>query len=497
MLRTPALLFALTLLAAQVWAAPQSAESEIVRLADGTLLHGEILEFDEATGILLKRVDNGGTLQLRWEHLPLAEVKRLKASRGFLGEEPEPWLVSVARLVLANGTTELGVLVEDGRSDVFTLRRRHGTDSFPRQYVRAVESAKVDGLAVYSPADLYQLIVAERGVPASAEQHFDLAVVCEGASLHAQALEHYTAAQQLDAAYRRELIATRLQRAKVRVENVAETAQLDGIRNRLYKKQFDEALEAVAAFRTQYPTSSQLGDLAQLEADIGRERLRHYAEKAVPDYYSFLGKSLFEIARNPQMTIDAAQELLETSVHEEIVARLASNYRMSPQGVEELWRERRGGSVRTAGYGSGTFILGAAKALRLLGPDAESKAGAAESSEAVDPDDLQARIEEVLKKRQQEAAARAEASQAAKALKGGLSPDQWWEQATFDDRQRWLTAWYAEFSGHLEALRAKFNDCRICNGLGTIQGVNEKNEVVTVACSTCKGLKSERLVNFR
>ncbi len=36
-----------------------------------------------------------------------------------------------------------------------------------------------------------------------------------------------------------------------------------------------------------------------------------------------------------------------------------------------------------------------------------------------------------------------------------------------------------------------------CNGLGTIQGVNEKNEVVPVTCTTCKGLKSERLVNFR
>jgi len=46
------------------------AAAEIVRLKDGTLLHGDIVSFDEATGFRLHRVDTGGEVSLRWEHLP-------------------------------------------------------------------------------------------------------------------------------------------------------------------------------------------------------------------------------------------------------------------------------------------------------------------------------------------------------------------------------------------------------------------------------------------
>lgn len=483
---------AVALLLLATLAAP--AAGEIVRLRDGTLLHGEVVRFDEGSGLRLRRVDTGGELELRWEHLPPDEVRRLKAARGFTGDDVQPWLVPVVHLVLKNGTTETGVLVEGGRADAYTLRRRSGTDSFPRQYVRSVEPDRVEGLSVYAPDELYAQITAELGAPADAAGQFALAVACEGAQLHERAREHYEAARQLDPALKPELIAQRIARLGIRIEDRAETAELDAIRNRLYKKQFDAALAACAAFRAAWPASRQLGDLTLLEAQIGREREAHYAARIISDYYSFLGKTLGELAREADLGLGPAMELLEQGVHGEIVARLASSYAMSEETVEALWAARSGGSVRTAGYGTGTFILGEERALDWVGSDDAAPAAAA----APDPDaDLEARIAKALEKRAEEARKKARQAASDRALDEGLKPEDWWAAAPTDDRVRWLSAYYAEFSGHVEVVRAKPRPCRQCTGTGSVEALNEKGEVIQDTCPVCKGLEVERLVNYR
>jgi hypothetical protein len=470
--------------------------AEIIRLRDGTLVHGRIVDFNEAVGFTLERVDTGGVVTLRWENLPASEVRRIKESRGFTGEDPQPWLVNVVHLVLRNGTTETGVLVDDGRRDVYTLRRRQGVESFPRQYVKSVESGRVDGLAVYAPTDLYQVILEELGVPSSAAEHLRMAVACEGAGLYEGGRDHYGAVQQLDPALKKELVAQRLERVRIKIEDRAETEFIDGIRNRLYKNEFDEALLLVGAFRERYPASRQLGDLAGLEGEIGRRRHEHYAARIISDYHSFLGKTLGEIARNDAMTLGAALELMESSVHEEVVERLSRTYGMDAALVESLWVERSGGSVRTSSYGTGTFILGPDKALDWIGAGED---GAEDETvpEPEEADDLEARIKKVLEQRAREAASRQKSAASRKTLSEGITPDEWWQRASTDDRERWLVAYYAEFGGHLGVLRAKPRDCRICSAQGVIEVFNEKNEIEAQTCPTCKGLKFERIVNYR
>ena len=471
------------------------ARAEIVKLKDGTLLHGEIIAFDEGTGIRLRRVDTGGEVSLTWEHLPPEEVKRLKAERGFTGDEVQPFVVNVVNLVLKNGTTETGVLVEGGRPDAFTIKRRSGTDSFPRQFVRSVEPGKADAQSIYQPEELYGVIRAQLGDPVDAAANFEMAVACEGAGLYEQSRTHYEAAKALDPKLKPELIAQRLERLGVKIENRAETAEIDEIRSRLFRKEYDEALTAAASFRKTYPQSRQLADLTALEAQIGHERQAHYGAKIISDYFSLLGKTIGTLARKEGLTIGAAQELLTESVHKDIVTRLAEGYHMTPDGVEQLWKDRAGGSVRTSGYGTGTFILGAERALKWVGSDEEDTA--APDVKPAGNDDLEQRIKDALKKKEDEAKKRASDSAASKVLQEGTTPDQWWAAASTDDRVRWLTSYYAEFSEHLTVLRAKPRICRNCNAVGTVPGQNEKGEVVPVPCPTCKGLKFERLINFR
>ena len=470
---------------------------EVVRLKDGTLVHGEIQDFEEGTGFTLLRADNGGLLKLRWENLGPAEVRRIKESRGFTGEDTPPFLVNVVHLVMKNGTTETGLLVDDGKRDAYTLKRRSGTDSFPKQFVANVESGRVEGLSVYAPEDLYRVILDEQGAPSTAADHLRVAVACDGAGLYEQAFEHYQLVQQLDPKLKPELIATRVQRARIRIEDKAETAVLDEIRNRLYKNQFDEALAMVADFKQTYPASRQLGDLSALQAEIGRRRHDHYADKIVSDYFAFLGKSLGEIARKDGMTLGVALETLDNAVHEEVIQKLAASYGMTEEGVSQMWASRQGGSVRTSSYGTGTFILGKQKALNWIGADDASKDEPDAAAEPAAGDDLEDRIEKLLKKRQEEASKRAKESASGQELSEGVTPDEWWAAATSDERTQFLTAYYAESSKQLKVLRTKPRNCRICEGLGTVEMTNDKGEVEALTCQTCKGLKYERLVNYR
>lgn len=483
------------LLGVLLLAAPAAAE--IVRLKDGTLVHGEIEAFDEGTGFTLRLADTGGVVELRWEHLGTGEVRRIKESRGFTGEDVEPYLVNVVHLVLSNGTTETGRLVDDGRQDVFTLKRRSGTDSFPRQYVGSVESGKAEGLSIYAPEELYGVILDEQGSPSTAAGHLAVAVACEGAGLYEHALEHYQLVQQLDPKLKAELIATRVDRARIRIEDKAETAVLDEIRNRLYKNQFDEALAMVADFKQTYPDSRQLGELTALQAEVGRRRHDHYADRIVSDYFAFLGKSLGEIARKDGMTLGVALETLDAAVHDEVIRKLAAAYKVTEETAAQMWAARQGGSVRTASYGTGTFILGKQKALAWVGKDDEAGADDPADTAPAEDDDLEDRIEKLLKKRQDEASKRAKESAAGQELSEGITPDEWWAAATTDERQHFLTAYYAENAKQLKVLRAKPRNCRFCEGLGTIEMMNDKGEVEARTCQTCKGLKYERLVNFR
>lgn len=474
---------------------PQAAE--IVQLRDGTLVHGEIVRFDESSGITIERADNGGVVSLGWEHLPAAEVQRIKASRGFTGEETQLYTVPVTHLILRNGTTETGLRVEAERSDVISLRRRGQVDSFPKSQIAALETGRVEGRAVLTPDELYLRLTDAVGEAVDAAGHFQLALACEGAGLLELAREHYLTARELDGRLKVELLAAKLAWLQIKIEDAAETAALDEIRHRLYRRQYELCAEMAAAFRVDYPESRQLGDLIELEADIER-RKREYRGKGITSaYFALLDRRITRLARDLELSLDVARELIETVVHEEIMVSLGEDYQMSPETVQELWGERRGGSVRSFAYGTGTFILGQAKALEFgRFDDNDEPDGSADEDEIEeDFDDL---VERVKRQRQQQAARRQSARRGSGVLDDeGPSPDEWWQQQSAEDRQRWLLAYYAEASGQLRVLEARPRDCRRCDARGYIEGTNVDDEVIRITCPVCKGLKFERLVRCR
>ena len=474
-----------------------SATAEIVRLKDGSLLHGTITEFDESTGLTLQRVDTGGIVRLRWEHLPAIEIKRIKSARGFTGEDAAPWMVEVVHLVMRNGTTESGILEEDGDDSRYTLRRRGSRDTFPRGQVRSVETGQVEGLEVYTPEELYLLIVEARGAPTDAVRHLALAIACEGAKLYDAAGDHYRTVAELDPRMKSELVASRLSQLDIKLEDAVETAAIDEIRTALYRRRFEEARELAGAFRETYATSRQMGDLIALEGEIARRKKEYFGKRIAADYFDELEQRIDRLARDKTLQLDDVRELCEGSVHPELISDLSQAYVMTSPLVQDLWDARRGGSVRTSSYTDGTFILGKDKALdfgRFEVVEDEAGAGAADEQIEEGFDDL---VEKVKAKREALAQQRKTASRGAALEDFGLTPDEWWAVADTDVRRRWIMAYYAEFSGSLRVIEAKARNCRRCEGGGIVDGTNEKGEPVEEVCPICKGLKKERVIRAR
>jgi hypothetical protein len=475
-------------------AVPISAE--IVQLRDGTLVHGEIVDFDESSGITIERVDNGGVVSLRWDHLSAAEVQRIKASRGFTGEEAQLYTVPVTHLILRNGTTESGIRVDSPRADYISLRRRGSVDSFPKNQVASVQSGRMEGRQVLTPDELYLRLIDEQGEPVDAVSHFNLGVACEGAGLLELAETHFLTTTGLDPDLKSDLLRSKLAWLAIKIEDAAETEALQAIDHRLYRKQFELAAEMAASFRDDYPDSRQMSDLLELEAEIGRRKRAHHGKGITSAYFGMLDKRLARLARDPNLTLDVARELLETAVHEELMTSLADDFRMSPETVQELWDLRKGGSVRSYNYGTGTFILGKQRALEFgRFEDDEDEIVDPEAEIEEEFDDL---VERVKRQRQQQAAKRQSAGRGFGGLEDqGPTSDEWWDRQSTDTKLRWLLAYYSESSGQLRVIEARPRNCRHCDGVGYLEGVNEDEKVIQITCPVCKDLKVERLVRCR
>ncbi|MHC4853550.1 MAG: hypothetical protein ACYTF5_16190, partial [Planctomycetota bacterium] len=86
------------------------ALAQTLQLRDGTLLVGKV---QEASGdrLVFERLDNGGTLRLRWDQLTKASADRIKAKEGLLVENEEVITVTADVLQFSPGGIGLREIV--------------------------------------------------------------------------------------------------------------------------------------------------------------------------------------------------------------------------------------------------------------------------------------------------------------------------------------------------------------------------------------------------
>jgi hypothetical protein len=472
-----------------------NASGEIIRLKNGVELHGELIRFDPEEGVTVKRFDNGGVVTLRWEHIIDADVKAIKTARGYGEMEAEVILIKAQRILLITGDYVTGVPVESARSGILTLHRMGKNYEYLHNQIKDVTIVEVEAQEIYTAQELYDQKVGE-ALPETALDHFKLAVFCESVAFYGRALEHFKLAAELDPSFKPGAVARKVEQMELKESEAAATSHLNEIRNRLYKKKFADALKKCDSFSESFPDSRQVGELEMLRAKIIEKRRIYYQQEILSDYFSFMERVATKVATNKELSLDDALAYTRDEMGPDIRKVLASSYDMEEEEIEDLWLNRRGGRLRSANYGTGTFILGAdAKEL----PTTEEDEGEEKKEEKAEPtttdDLLRKRIEEIKKERSKRAKQRKSRIQIDDI---GLTPEKWWKSANTNSKTQLVCAFYAEKSGDMKISRVKFRNCSACNGKGWFEYFSSgDNKDAKEPCTTCKTLAIVRIVYFK
>lgn len=474
-----------------------SGEAEVIRLKNGMELHGEIIRFDAETGITFKRCENGGIIELRWEHLIEEDVIAIKAAHGYGDLEAEPIYVRAKKLLLATGDYVIGVQVESSHPGVVTLHRLGKNYDYVPSHIEDIENVEVEAQEVYTAQELYEQKIAE-SFPETALDHFKLAIYCESVTIYSRALEHYEMTAELDSEFKPNIVAAKIHRMGIKQSEKEATELLNEIRNRLYKKKFEPALKLCDTFARSFPQSQQLSDLDKLRSRIITKRHDYYQHKIMPDYFSWMGRIAYKMAADRSINLDDALSYARDKLGEDIKKKLAESYGMEMEEVADLWANRTGGMTRTATYGMGTFILGeqAKKIPEVLKEeDEEEDETVGKKRPATLDEKLKQRIEELKKEREKQVKNRRPRLNIENI---GQTKDQWWRNADNDSRKQFLIAFFAENSDDICYRKVRLRPCATCCGKGWFFYFFRSEDAPTQEpCYVCKTLGVERIVVFK
>lgn len=476
-------------------APPQDPNYEVVRVLDGRLLVGEIVEHD-LDGLVVLSARNGGRYQLTWSDLFPGEAERLKTSFGYKTEIETP-MVSADRLLLVNGQQITGRILRRDSSEI-EIRSRSMTTVVPIARLAAppekvtVEATEVLTTEQYYNERLPQIALTE---PMA---NYDFALELESIGAYEQALAHLQVATELGAdAALQSRIDGAVPRMELAIEHRVETDKIKEIRTLVYRERFAVAEEMMEEFRELHSNSPVYDDFlkvadkfeAQREDAIIRYLRRHWYKRAA----AMLKKKSLD----RKATMESLQAFATSEVPDAVRAAMVVELESMKEGmdiseIDSLWQRRMEGKSKRhqAGYGAGTWILGEERARAGLKEEDEEEVDGRTQAEK----DLQDRYKRYLEN--------LERSRRAAGVSEDASPDDWWKSTTASARYQWMLAYYAEFSGDFELVKVIFDECPRCNGRGfeqlielgasTTSGGKKRKK-----CTTCQGVAIKRSLYFR
>jgi len=467
---------------------------EVIRLKNGVELHGEVLAFDAMVGVVVKRCDNDGIITLRWEHIHDTDAEEIKSANGYGDMEVETILIRATRLLLDNGDFVIGVRAESSRDGVLTLHRMGKDYDYLHNRINGVETVEVAAQEIFTAQELYAQKISG-ALPETVLDHFKVGVFCESIAFYARALEHFQIAAEIDPSFKPKATAHKIEQMEIKRTEKEATQLLGEIRNRLYKKKFSRALEMCDIFLRTFPLSRQKGDLEKLHAKVMIKRQSHYQQLILTDYFTIIDRVAARIAKQSGLKLGDALAYARDEMCFDIKENLARLYGMEIEEIEELWKNRKGGGLRSATYGTATFILG--EEAHLLPAETTEPERKEEKKEALTVDErLREKIEAIKKARDKNAARRVSVGQPPDAI--GQSPEQWWRNSKVEWKKQLVCAYYAEWSGDVKIHRIRLRKCASCEGKGWFLYFPRGEEIKTSdPCPVCKTLGIVRVVYYK
>ncbi len=474
----------------------QDPNYEVVRILDGRLLVGEIVDHD-LDGLAVLSARNGGLYQLAWSDLFPGEAERLKTGFGYKTEIETP-MVSADRLLLTNGQQITGRILRRDNSEI-EIRSRSMTTVVPISRLSAppekvvVEATEVLTTEQYYNERLPQIALTE------AMANYDFARELEAIGAYELALSHLMVASQLgaddDALLSR--VDGAIPRLEMAIEHKVETDKIKEIRTMIYRERFALAEEKLEEFREAHSDSPLYEDFLKVANKFEAQREDAMIRYLRRNWYKRAAALLKKKSLDRKATMESLQSYATSEVPDAVRAAMVLELEsmkkdMDMSEIDALWQRRMETKPKRhqAGYGNGTWILGEERARAGLKEEEEEQADGRTQAEK----DLQDRYKRYLEN--------LESSRRAAGVSEEASPDDWWKKTTASARYQWMLAYYAEFSGDFDLVKVYFANCPSCNGDGyeelvelgassTSGGKKRKK------CTTCQGVAIKRSLFFR
>jgi hypothetical protein len=476
------------------------ARAQSVQFADGRLL---VCEVDAgsvtAEGMRVKRVDNGGVLDLKWENLSAASALAWKKKFDLVGENQDEILVRVDEIDYSVGDggkqTVIG-RIDSQTADAIVVMSKGVPITIKRTDLRgAPRKVDVPVTQAYTRDEYYteQLQQAQPGN--DADKNLLFAEMLMRAHDYEHARDHATKAKQLGTSKNPQQVDATLAKVQRYLDAAKEIKQLEAIaaaRSRGGLSDFENGVKLIAQFEKDFPPAqSKLQTEFKAEktrfaaartrfltgqvADKWRDAIRVIAEKAVAD--GTLG-------------LQQARDYATNKMTDDIVARLATQLRLDANEIKQLWAGRKdtpiGKRTEHFSYSVGSWVL---KQDGILKDTEQGKVGDKSKSKDAQPANGNPGLDRFVKLVKEAMDRRRQAVQGQGASKEQTDED-WWHQADKGERVSWLRAYYAEYSGQLVVTFAWVTPCLNCQGEGTLPEMDPTtSKMVRNKCFLCQGTK--------
>ncbi len=491
----------LVLLAAAFAPSPRLT-AQAIQLRSGEVLFGEVTQA-EGDSLTFRRFDNGGVLQLRWDHLSPASSLRLRQSFGLSTDEESEFLMDaeqVEYLLPGGGLRQLvGKRVrEDERS--ITIRSRGQDWVVPRGSLRGVRQISVPVLQVLTNDEFYNEQLAAHAIPAeaptgsaervaAADQHILLADVLLRVRDYDRAELHLNRAKELGGGRQPAQLDGKIERLKLFQSAKVERDLIDLIKSAQARGEFERGVELVADFQQKFPNSKLKSEFEKAKERLEQSRERYFVRRIVELWTRAMLQFAQSKTREGGVTLAAARSYAETQMGRDLRAHVAKILKLTPDEVDTLWRQRNdkeyAGVSRAEryAYGIGSWVLGA---------EAITKGSEQGKANEANKDKLSDEEKEIEKIAKRIAEARRRAMSAGGGQAREYTPEDWWKEAAQNERAFFLRAYYVEYGGDFTVTWAGTDECITCSGAGNIPTMSDTGRAGSVKCPTCQGTRFKR-----
>lgn len=467
--------------------------AQSLQLADGRVLLAEIPEPPTGEGLRVRRLDNGGVLDLRWEHLSQTCAEAIKKQYDLAGANQDEVLVEAREIeyrLQGVRQTVIGKIVERSDSEV-VLQQRGTTIRIARADIARETPVQVPASQVFSKDEYYKDRITANPPGASADKHASLAEELLKFRDFDHAQEHLNKAKELgnsnDPA-RLDKLQARLTLYREAAKEAELIDQIIGARSRGSLADFEKGSKLIAQYEKDFANGKLRGEFDTAKQRFLEARTAHLTQQVAEHCRRQIHYVAEKKVAEENVTLQQARDYAENKMSEDLFSRVAGILHLQVAEVKQLWAGRAklalGRRPETFSYGVGSWVLGAEAVIK--GSDVAKAMKQNEVKE--DPNDREVqRNARALRQafERQRAAMRTQGNE----QKKEQTDQEWWAAATRAEKVGWLRAYYAEFGGQLVVTSASNQPCVSCYGEGTLPEPGPDGKMTRRNCSMCHGTK--------